>query len=243
MTVLTVGPEQATDALQKALQMGADKAVHVVDDAIHGSDALATSLVLAAAIKKLDRTRPRPHRHGLDRRHHGRRPGDARRAPGAAAGDVRSRAHRRGRHGHDPPRRRRRPRSIESSLPALVSVTDQINEPRYPSFKGIMAAKKKPLRDVVARRPRHRRRPGRPRRRLDHGRVGSPRARRARQGQIVTDEGDGGAKLAEFLAEREVRLTRPSHPFDCGKEIRTPWLKSSSSSTTSTAVRKTTPSC
>src|SRR5687767_15581540 len=47
VTVVTVGPEQATDALRKSLQMGADKAVHVVDDAIAGSDSLATSLVLA----------------------------------------------------------------------------------------------------------------------------------------------------------------------------------------------------
>ena len=54
MTVLTVGPEQAADAIRKALQMGADKGVHVVDDAIAGSDALATSLVLAEAIKKID---------------------------------------------------------------------------------------------------------------------------------------------------------------------------------------------
>ena len=54
VTVLTVGPEGATDAVRKALQMGADKGVHVVDDAIAGSDALATSLVLAEAIKKID---------------------------------------------------------------------------------------------------------------------------------------------------------------------------------------------
>ena len=53
MTVLTVGPEHATDAIRKALQMGADKGVHVVDDAIAGSDALGTSLVLAEAVKKI----------------------------------------------------------------------------------------------------------------------------------------------------------------------------------------------
>src|SRR3712207_3755036 len=52
VTALTIGPEQASDAVRKALQMGADKGVHVVDDAIAGSDALATSLVLAEAIKK-----------------------------------------------------------------------------------------------------------------------------------------------------------------------------------------------
>ena len=67
VTVLTVGPEQATDAMRKALQMGADKGVHVVDDAIAGSDALATSLVLAEAIKKID-ARPGGVRDGLHRR-------------------------------------------------------------------------------------------------------------------------------------------------------------------------------
>ena len=53
VTVLTVGPDDAADAIRKALQMGADAGVHVKDDAIHGSDAFATSLVLAEAIKKL----------------------------------------------------------------------------------------------------------------------------------------------------------------------------------------------
>ncbi|MGH3014050.1 MAG: electron transfer flavoprotein subunit beta/FixA family protein, partial [Gaiellaceae bacterium] len=54
VTVVTVGPEDAADAVRKALQMGADSGVHVVDDAIHGSDAFATSLVLAEAIKKIE---------------------------------------------------------------------------------------------------------------------------------------------------------------------------------------------
>src|ERR1041384_5547373 len=53
VTALTVGPEQAADAIRKALQMGADKGVHVLDDAVAGSDAPATSKVLAAAIEKL----------------------------------------------------------------------------------------------------------------------------------------------------------------------------------------------
>ena len=89
--------------------------------------------------------------------------------------------------------------TVEASLPAVVSVTDQINEPRYPSFKGIMAAKKKPveqwsLADLG----------------IDPSQVGlaaawtsvvsfAKRPPRA-QGQIITDEGDGGSRLAEFLA-------------------------------------------
>ncbi|HPQ74613.1 MAG TPA: electron transfer flavoprotein subunit beta/FixA family protein, partial [Phycicoccus elongatus] len=52
VTVVTIGPDQAADAVKKALQMGADKGVHVNDEAIHGSDAPATSLILAEAIKK-----------------------------------------------------------------------------------------------------------------------------------------------------------------------------------------------
>ncbi|MDE9366363.1 electron transfer flavoprotein subunit beta/FixA family protein [Luteipulveratus sp. YIM 133132] len=202
VTVVTVGPEQAADALKKALQMGADKAVHVSDEAIHGSDAVATSLVLAEAVKKIgspdlvltglsstDGTMSvvpamLAERLGLpqvtqvstlevaDGTVKGRRDGDA------------------------------VSESLEASLPALVSVTDQINEPRYPSFKGIMAAKKKPvetwsLADLG----------------VDAGQVGLDAAwtkvesfaqRPPReQGEIVTDEGDGGTKLAEFLAAQK----------------------------------------
>src|ERR1700755_2440483 len=54
ITVLSIGPEQASDAIRKALQMGADKGVHVVDDAIAGSDAMGTSLILADAVKKIE---------------------------------------------------------------------------------------------------------------------------------------------------------------------------------------------
>jgi len=93
--------------------------------------------------------------------------------------------------------------TITASLPALVSVTDQINEPRYPSFKGIMAAKKKPvetwsLADLG----------------IDPGSVGLAAAwttvesfvRRPPRvhGQIVTDEGDGGTKLVEFLSAQKL---------------------------------------
>ena len=106
----------------------------------------ATSLVLAKAIKKHRGRRPRPLRHGLDRRRHGRRPGDARRA---------ARAARRSRYASEvtvdggtvthPARRRRGNRDHRGDAAGGGHVTDQINEPRYPSFKGIMAAKKKPV--------------------------------------------------------------------------------------------------
>ncbi|NUR16630.1 MAG: electron transfer flavoprotein subunit beta/FixA family protein, partial [Dermatophilaceae bacterium] len=92
--------------------------------------------------------------------------------------------------------------TITASLPALVSVTDQINEPRYPSFKGIMAAKKKPVETwALADLGVDAAQVG-----LDAAwtKVSSFDARPPRsQGEIVTDEGDGGSKLAAFLSERK----------------------------------------
>ncbi|MEI2826108.1 MAG: electron transfer flavoprotein subunit beta/FixA family protein [Dermatophilaceae bacterium] len=202
VTVVTVGPDQASDAIKKALQMGADKGIHVNDDAIHGSDALATSLVLAEAITKAgmpdlvvtgmastDGTMGvvptmLAERLGL--------PAVTFASEVTVAGSTVS------------IRRDGDAASvtIEAAMPCLISVTDQINEPRYPSFKGIMAAKKKPveqwsLADLG----------------LDASQVGlanawtavqSFEARPPRQvGTIVKDEGDGGAKLAGFLSERK----------------------------------------
>jgi electron transfer flavoprotein beta subunit len=209
VTVLTMGPEQAATAVKKSLQMGADAGVHVADDAIAGSDAAATSLVLAAAITKLGEESPvdlvltgmastdgtmsvvpamLAERLSLPQVTYASQltvEGD-----GAGAtvsirrdGDTSTQA-------------------IAATLPAVVSVTDQINEPRYPSFKGIMAAKKKPvttwtLADLG----------------VDASQVGldaawttvdEVTARPPREkGQIVTDDGDGGEKLAEFLVARK----------------------------------------
>ncbi len=198
VTVLTVGPERATDALRKALQMGAHDAVHVVDDALHGSDALGTSTVLAAAVRKLDADLVLTGMASTD--------GGMSVVPAMLAerlglpqvtfagslsidgGTVRIE-----REGDTSTE------VVESTLPAVVSVTDQINDPRYPSFKGIMAAKKKPvqtwsLADLG----------------VDPAGVGlaaswsavdGVSARPPRQaGQVVPDDGDGGRKLVEYLA-------------------------------------------
>ena len=202
VTVVTIGPDAAAEAVKKALQMGADKGVHVLDDAIAGSDAPATSLVLAEAIKKIGT--PDIVLTGM-----ASTDGTMSVVPAMLAerlglpqvtfaseltvegGTVKIR-----RDGDTASE------TIESSLPALVSVTDQINEPRYPSFKGIMAAKKKPvetwsLADLG----------------VDAGQVGQANSwtevlettkRPPReQGEIVKDEGDGGTKLAEFLAAQK----------------------------------------
>ena len=202
VTVLSVGPEQATDAIRKALQMGADKGVHVVDDAIAGSDALATSLVLAEAIKKIDHDLvvcgmastdgsmgvvPAMLAERLD-------------VPAVTLGsevDVDGTMVRIRRDGDAATE------TIEGTLPLVLSVTDQSGEARYPSFKGIMAAKKKPvetwsLGDLG----------------VDAELVGlsaawstveetSARPPRT-QGEVVTDEdGSGAAALVEFLASKK----------------------------------------
>jgi electron transfer flavoprotein beta subunit len=205
VTVVTVGPDQAADAIKKALQMGAHKGVHIKDDAIHGSDAPATSLVLAEAIKKVTADAPADlvitgmastdgtmgvvptmlaERLGLPAvTYASELTVDGGTATIRRDGDAST-------------------QTIEAALPALVSVTDQINEPRYPSFKGIMAAKKKPVEEWSLADLG-----------VDASQVGldaawtkveSFAARPPRQqGTIVTDEGDGGQKLAAFLAERK----------------------------------------
>lgn len=201
VTVVTMGPDDAADAIKRALQMGADSGVHVVDDALHGSDALATSRVLAEAIKATGT--PDLVLFGMASTDGGMGvvPAMVAERLGLPAATLASEVTVDGstvtiRRDGDTATEH-----IQVSLPAVVSVTDQINTPRYPSFKGIMAAKKKPvetksLADLG----------------VDAGQVGlgaaktrvdAATARPPReQGTIVTDEGDGGAKLVEFLASR-----------------------------------------
>jgi electron transfer flavoprotein beta subunit len=202
VVVLTMGPEHAADALRKGLQMGASSAVHVLDDALHGSDAIATSLVLAKALEKVGDVDlvltgmastdgsmsvvPAMIAERLGLPHVGF-VGELTVADGTVTsrrdGDASS-------------------ETVEASLPAIVSVTDQINEPRYPSFKGIMAAKKKPfenwsLADVG----------------VDPADVGLAAAWSVVQdvtkrpprtaGQVVTDDGEGGLRMVEFLVAQK----------------------------------------
>ncbi|MCA0337430.1 MAG: electron transfer flavoprotein subunit beta/FixA family protein [Actinobacteria bacterium] len=204
VTVVTVGPAAAADAVKKALQMGADKGVHVSDEAIHGSDAPATSLILAEAIKKATEGSPQLVITGMASTDGTMGVVPAMLAERLGLPQV-TYASELTLEGEKVTIKRDNDAStetIEATLPALVSVTDQINEPRYPSFKGIMAAKKKPvetwgLADLG----------------IDAGQVGLANAwtkvveiskRPPREkGEIITDEGDGGTKLAEFLAGRK----------------------------------------
>jgi electron transfer flavoprotein beta subunit len=202
VTVLTVGPEQATDAIRKGLQMGADKGVHVVDEAIAGSDALATSLVLAEAIKKLEHDLVVCGMASTDGSM-GVVPAMLSERLGVPAVTLGSEVTVEG----DTVRIRRdgdvATETVEGRLPLVLSVTDQSGEARYPSFKGIMAAKKKPVEtwslsdlgvaaDQVGLS-------------AAWSQVESTEPRPPRtQGEIVTDEDGSGAKaLAEFLASKK----------------------------------------
>ncbi len=202
ITIMTLGPEPARAAILKSLQMGADAGVHIVDDAVHGSDSLATSLVLAKALEHT----------GFDLVLCGMASTDgsmsvvpamlAERlgvpqvtfASEVSLDGTTVRARRDGDAAVE---------TIEATLPVVMSVTDQANEPRYPSFKGIMAAKKKPVSKL-----------GISDLGLDGGEVGpagslvkvesfAPRPPKS-GGQKVSDEGDGGAKIAEFLVGQKL---------------------------------------
>jgi electron transfer flavoprotein beta subunit len=203
VTVISVGPARATDAIRKALSMGADKAIHVSDEALHGSDAIATAKVIAAAISKVE---------GYDLIIAGNESSDGR---GGAVPAILAellglpqvtyarevtvdgttiKAIRETEDGLT---------HLEANLPALVSDGEKINEPRYPSFKGIMAAKKKPVETFTIADLG-----------IDAGEVGlanawstvteaSPKPPRT-SGEKVEDEGDGGTKVAEYLVGQKL---------------------------------------
>jgi electron transfer flavoprotein beta subunit len=202
VTILTMGPEKAAESIRKALSMGADQAVHLLDDGLAGSDALSTSYALAQVLKQT----------GFDLVITGSESTDAR--MGVLAAMLAERL--------DVPQvslaskvdidgpviRIRRVsddgyHEVEASLPAVISVVEKINDPRYPSFKGIMAAKSKPV-TVLALGDLG----------IDAGEAGlanawtqvvsfenaPPRA----AGQTVKDEGNGGSQIADYLASKKL---------------------------------------
>ncbi|MCH1405609.1 MAG: electron transfer flavoprotein subunit beta/FixA family protein, partial [Candidatus Nanopelagicales bacterium] len=148
VTVVSMGPERAAETVRKALSMGADAGIHVVDDSLHGSDAIATSAVLAAALEGKE----------FDLIVFGSESTDARMSviPAMVAERLGiaqlTFAQRVSVSGSDVTIERVTDYGFDTvtgSTPAVISVVEKINEPRYPSFKGIMAAKKKPVDTVT----------------------------------------------------------------------------------------------
>jgi electron transfer flavoprotein beta subunit len=201
VTILTMGPDRAVETIRKALSMGADKAVHLSDEALHGSCVIQTSYAIAKVLETLEYDVVILGSESTDARLAVMAPllaerlglpqlSGARKVT-AEGGTVR--IERQTENGYD---------VVEAALPAVISVVEKINEPRYPSFKGIMAAKSKPLTTLTIADAG-----------IEADKVGLANAtsqvsefsnRPPRQaGQIVKDEGDGGRKVAEFLASQK----------------------------------------
>ncbi|MCZ0726561.1 electron transfer flavoprotein subunit beta/FixA family protein [Mycolicibacterium iranicum] len=203
VTVLTAGPERATEAIRKALSMGADKAVHLVDEGLHGSDMVQTGWALARALGTIEGTElviagneatdgtggavPAiiAEYLGLPQLTHVRK---------LTVENGKVTAERETDDGVF---------TLEASLPAVVSVNEKINEPRFPSFKGIMAAKKKEVTKLTLAEIG-----------VEADEVGvanagskvlssTPKPPKT-AGEKVTDEGEGGKKIAEYLVGQKI---------------------------------------
>ena len=203
VTLLTAGPERATEAIRKALSMGADKAVHLLDPGLHGSDMVQTGWALARALGTIEGTElviagneatdgtggavPAiiAEYLGLPQLTHlrkvtvegGKITGERETDDGVF--------------------------TVEASLPAIVSVNEKINEPRFPSFKGIMAAKKKEVTTLTLAEIG-----------VEADEVGlanagssvlssTPKPAKT-AGEKIADEGDGGKKIAEYLVAQKI---------------------------------------
>jgi electron transfer flavoprotein beta subunit len=202
VTLITMGTSDATIGIRNALAMGAASAVHILDDAVAGSDTLGTAKLLAAAIKKqpfdlvLCATESSDSYSGIV---HGQIAQILGIPPLTFAKEItvegdRIAIKRQSEAGFD---------IVESTLPVLVACSSGINEPRYPQLKGIMAAKKKEIKVYTAAdlglSPEQVGEKGAREKVLT---IGRPPKRQA--GKAVTDEGEGGKQIADFLAEIKV---------------------------------------
>ena len=202
VTLITMGISDATIGIRSALAMGATSAVHVLDDAVAGSDTLGTAKILAAAIKKqpfdlvICATESSDSYSGIV-------PGQIAHflgvPPVTFAKEItvdgnQITIRRQSETGYD---------VVESTLPALVAVSSGINEPRYPQLKGIMSAKKKEIKVYTAAdlglAPDQVGEKGAREKVLTIG-----RAPKREAGKVVIDEGEGGKQIADFLAEIKV---------------------------------------
>lgn len=192
VVVLTMGPADASEALRKGLAMGADSAIHIEDDALVGADLARTAAVLAAAIDRAEADLVIAGAESTDGRGGvlagwiaellGRPSLDSLDQVTIGADTVSG--VRGSEHGTA---------QVHAAFPAVIAVTERVAEPRFPNFKGIMSAKKKPLEtlgladlgiDVPA----------------TASVVLTTQERPAREaGRKVVDDGNAAAELAEFL--------------------------------------------
>ena len=202
VTLVSMAPNNEVGGLRTALAMGAAKAILVSDDALPGSDALGTAKVLAAAIKRAEPDLVLTATESSD--------GYTGTIPEQVAGlldlpsvtfakhievaDGKVKVQRQTESGYD---------DVEAPMPAVVSVTAGVVEPRYPSFKGIMAAKSKPVDEVSVADLG-----------VDAGQVGWAGAQQEivdvsaaperEAGEVIEDEGEAHLKIVEFLDKLKV---------------------------------------
>jgi electron transfer flavoprotein beta subunit len=202
VVVVSLGPSRAIDSLRKALAMGADRAVLVADEGAAGSDLVATSRALAKALE----------REGADLILFGQQSSDSdgavlwaavadrlrlpliSQAAELAVADGKATVKRQTEFGYD---------RIEAPLPAVVAVSDAINEPRYPSLKGIMGAKSKPqdtvgLDDIGLSANDV----GEEGSRTEVLALGDPPARG--ESRKIEDDGSGAQQILDFLVEKKL---------------------------------------
>lgn len=199
VTVVSMGPDPAQEAVRRALSMGADRAILVTDDALRGADALITARVLAAAIKRVEYDIVIAGVESTDG-YTGTMPSSLAEflglpqltfANAVEVADGVVSVHRQTSSGYH---------VVECSLPALVTVTAGVNEPRYPSFKGIMAAKKKPQEQLSLAELD-----------LDSDQLSSNQRveeltseEERRAGEVVSDDGEGASRIVDFLKAAKI---------------------------------------
>ncbi|HJC30044.1 MAG TPA: electron transfer flavoprotein subunit beta/FixA family protein [Candidatus Dietzia intestinipullorum] len=203
VTVLCAGPDRATEAIRKALSMGADKAVHLNDESLHGSDVVQTAWAIANVLGGIEGTELVICGNEATDGRMGSLPAILAEYLGLpqvthmrtleVSGDS-VKGERETDEGLF---------DIEASLPCVVSINEKINEPRFPSFKGIMAAKKKPV-EVLTLADTN----------VEAAQVGkdnassqvtssTPKPPRT-AGEKVTDEGEGGKDIANYLVAQKI---------------------------------------
>ena len=200
VTLVSMGPATAMEAIRRGLSMGADKGVLVTDDSLKGADALVTARVLAAAIKKSGEFDLVIAGVESTDGYTGTMPSTLAELLGVPqvtfakqleTGDGTVKVNRQTADGYH---------VVESSLPALITVTAGVNEPRYASFKGIMAAKKKPVEQLSV---------------ADLGLAGDDvavkqkiaavdPAEERKAGEVIEDDGSAAGRIADFLQEAKV---------------------------------------
>lgn len=199
VTVVSMGPAKAADAIRRALSMGAAKAIHIVDDALAGSDALGTAKVLAKAIERVAPDLVIANVESTDG-YTGTVPSmiaallgrpQATFAKSLTVDGSTLKINRQTEGGFD---------EVECPLPAVVTVTAGVNEPRYPTLKGIMQAKTKPVETLSLADLGLSAEEVAPKQTVAN--VSDAPARGS--GEKVADDGSGATRIADFLAEAKV---------------------------------------